>query len=1052
MFLRTLTISAFIFITSCTSIFGYELPVKDPDPNLKVDFNKHVLPALRQNCIACHNQKEAENDLVLETVEAILKGGGEGPAVVPGKPAESLLWQLSVHTEEPIMPPEDNAANAKNLTPEQLGLLKQWIVQGAKASTSLATVVKMEKLPSGINPVYSLAVSPNGQYLAAGRANQISIYHIPSKREVTRLTDPSLIKSGIYKNPGVAHLDIVQSIAFSPDNKTIASGGYKTLKLWKRTASLNPVAPQNFEQPITSLTELADKKIAYGLANGTVEIRDPAGKSLAKITAHKGTVTSIAQAKDRLITSGEDKTIKFWNLADGKESNPALTAAFPVRSIVLASNQALLIIAGDSKSMQSFDAAKLLARTKPEEEIKPLKTFNGHSNNVNEIGIASADQKIIYSASQDGTVRTFNVDGGNQIRQFSHGQPIKSVAINADFSRLATIGNGTEIKLWNVADGKLVATMKGNLNAQLHLNRSSRHLKLQQRYVQLAKSDLDAQNKRKTAEEANVKKTEEALKKALEEQKKKVAAFMTADKNKKAADTELATKKTEFAAAQKALTDLDAKIKTLTADLNAKKAAVPNLNTTFESSKVALAAANQAKQAADKKLAADAKNAELKKQADAATAAIKPATDAMNAAKAALDAANAAVKTATDLLAKTNAEKNTAKQKNDAAQRAVTAAEQKVKAQDAPFKKAMSEKTTADRNASNSQRNVDRAKKTVANVVAEIPKFTEAIKTAEANQKAANDANAASQKQFNDLNKPFNAVAFDATGKSLWTTAENNRITQWDTATGSAIDSFEFATPAKLTKTNNQLAAISKDGKQLTKLSPTDQWSLAKTIGSIKTAEFEDRVTAIGFNSTGSQIVTGGGQPSRNGEVKIWNAENGALIKNIPDVHSDTVLGVAFSPDDKKIATCAADRFARMVDIQSGKVLRTFEGHTHHVMAVSWSADGRLIASSGADKVVKVWNALTGEQRFTIGGFGKEVTSVRFVELRNQVVCACGDASVRLNEATNNRQIRRYGGFSDFVYCADISADGKTYVAGGHDSIVRVWEENGKLLTQFAPK
>ena len=48
-----------------------------------VDFQSEILPLLRHNCIACHNSTKAENHLVLETPQSILKGGESGAAVVP---------------------------------------------------------------------------------------------------------------------------------------------------------------------------------------------------------------------------------------------------------------------------------------------------------------------------------------------------------------------------------------------------------------------------------------------------------------------------------------------------------------------------------------------------------------------------------------------------------------------------------------------------------------------------------------------------------------------------------------------------------------------------------------------------------------------------------------------------------------------------------------------------------------------------------------------------------------------------------------------------------
>src|SRR6478672_8029670 len=70
-----------------------------------VDFEKEILPIFRRNCLACHSATEAESDLVLETPQTILKGGAEGPAVVPGKGSESRLIKLASKQKEPFMPP-----------------------------------------------------------------------------------------------------------------------------------------------------------------------------------------------------------------------------------------------------------------------------------------------------------------------------------------------------------------------------------------------------------------------------------------------------------------------------------------------------------------------------------------------------------------------------------------------------------------------------------------------------------------------------------------------------------------------------------------------------------------------------------------------------------------------------------------------------------------------------------------------------------------------------------------------------------------------------------
>jgi len=88
------------------------IPIADLKRLAPVDFETEILPILKNNCLACHNQTKAKADLILETPQTILKGGESGPAVVPGQSAESLLLKVASHQEKPTMPPKDNKANA----------------------------------------------------------------------------------------------------------------------------------------------------------------------------------------------------------------------------------------------------------------------------------------------------------------------------------------------------------------------------------------------------------------------------------------------------------------------------------------------------------------------------------------------------------------------------------------------------------------------------------------------------------------------------------------------------------------------------------------------------------------------------------------------------------------------------------------------------------------------------------------------------------------------------------------------------------------------------
>jgi hypothetical protein len=88
-------------------------------------FEMEVRPLLANNCWTCHRQT-AMGGLRLDSLDTILKGGKSGPAIVPGKPGESLLIQAVSHKHERLkMPPQGQ------LTEAQIAALADWVKRGA---------------------------------------------------------------------------------------------------------------------------------------------------------------------------------------------------------------------------------------------------------------------------------------------------------------------------------------------------------------------------------------------------------------------------------------------------------------------------------------------------------------------------------------------------------------------------------------------------------------------------------------------------------------------------------------------------------------------------------------------------------------------------------------------------------------------------------------------------------------------------------------------------------------------------------------------------------
>lgn len=326
------------------------------------------------------------------------------------------------------------------------------------------------------------------------------------------------------------------------------------------------------------------------------------------------------------------------------------------------------------------------------------------------------------------------------------------------------------------------------------------------------------------------------------------------------------------------------------------------------------------------------------------------------------------------------------------------------------------------------------------------------------------------------------AVAVSKSG-NIVVAARANQVQVYNAKTGSLLRSL--ADPSLKPSSSAHVAiieslALSADAKALAtgSFQEVALWDVQTGTLLRKLTGFADRVVALSFSPDGKLLATGGGAPTVDGEIKVFEAATGKLVVAIAGGHSDTVNGVAFSPDGRKLATASADTAVKVFEMPSGKLAKAFEGHGHHALDVAWKPDGKLLASAGSDRAVKIWDYERGEQLTKLGRnmspnnepmnlmHDAPVSRVGFLADTWDVFACGAQQPVRLwkvaeeTRVTGDKQVtyrghagrilRSIGDGKDYLHALGLSGDGALAAVGGEDGIVRLYSTaQGQLLKEL---
>ncbi len=245
------------------------------------------------------------------------------------------------------------------------------------------------------------------------------------------------------------------SVAFSPDGKTLATGGNFNIELWDVATGKRLHELTGHEVAVYTVAFSPDgKTLASGSSDRTIRLWDVAtGNEIAKLKAHTEEVRSVCFSPDgkRLVSGGGDNTVRFWDVATGKELS-AMGADKWVYSVALAPSGKLLAIGSMNRAALVYDTTR----------DKGIRRLLGHKDLVYSVAF-SPDGRLLASASHDNTVRFWDVTADKELCVLKElNAPVYHVAFSPDGRTLAAMSIDGEIGLWEVVSQKHIRTLAGS--------------------------------------------------------------------------------------------------------------------------------------------------------------------------------------------------------------------------------------------------------------------------------------------------------------------------------------------------------------------------------------------------------------------------------------------------------------------------------------------------------------------------------------------------------------------------------------------------------------
>ena len=434
----------------------------------KITYDDHVFPVFESKCLNCHNPDKKKGDLDLSTYIGTMAGSSGGKVALADDGGSSKLYTVTVHTEEPVMPPEGD-----KLAKKDADMIRAWIDGGLlenkgskaqkkkKPAFSLATVPTSNKRPEGPPPMpKNLLLEP---VMVAARSTVINdmdaspwapLIAVTGQRQVLLYNTDTLSLAAILPFPKGQP----ETVSFHPSGKYLLAGGgiggkSGSTKVWDVVSGKAMMeAGKEFDSVMAADLRADLGAIALGGPSRLIKIWDTqAGEQIKSIKKHTDWLISLAYSYDGILLATGDRNngVQVWEAATGNEFHSLRGHQKSIVDVKWRADSSLLATASEDGQVVFWDMSS----------GKQIKKVAAHDGGVLAMDYALSGE--IVTSGRDRKVKLWKPDLGLKKELPAFAEIITEVAFSHDAKRVFVADWNGQIQVWDTTTYKQI----GNLNS-----------------------------------------------------------------------------------------------------------------------------------------------------------------------------------------------------------------------------------------------------------------------------------------------------------------------------------------------------------------------------------------------------------------------------------------------------------------------------------------------------------------------------------------------------------------------------------------------------------